>query len=86
MSNDNGLQEIQGDLYNCIMEETTLVFPSQDVMLNWTRDIAIENRFILVILRSITNTRHKKGKMFVTNSKKCKCPFRPRGKASKKVK
>ncbi|XP_027913079.1 uncharacterized protein LOC114173061 isoform X3 [Vigna unguiculata] len=36
---------------------TTEVFPSRDVMLNWARDVAKENGFVLIILRSETSTK-----------------------------
>ncbi|XP_027906868.1 PKS-NRPS hybrid synthetase CHGG_01239-like isoform X1 [Vigna unguiculata] len=50
---------------------TTEVFPSRDAMLNWARDVAKENGFVLIILRSETstkstrNTRRNQRKTFV---------------------
>ncbi|RDX82859.1 hypothetical protein CR513_36299, partial [Mucuna pruriens] len=49
---------------------TTEVFPSRDAMLNWAREVAKENGFVLVILRSETytgsNKRNNKRKTYVT--------------------
>ncbi|XP_027912854.1 uncharacterized protein LOC114172722 isoform X2 [Vigna unguiculata] len=48
---------------------TTEVFPSRDAMLNWAREVAKENGFVLTILRSETCTRtnkkNNKGKTYV---------------------
>ncbi|KAL5122085.1 PKS-NRPS hybrid synthetase [Glycine soja] len=46
---------------------TTEVFPSREAMLNWARDVAKENGFVLIILRSETSTRSTK----YTRSTRC---------------
>ncbi|KAL2323773.1 hypothetical protein Fmac_028152 [Flemingia macrophylla] len=44
---------------------TKEVFPSRDALLNWARDVAKENGFVLIILRSETSTKCNKRKTFV---------------------
>jgi len=77
------------------------VFDSRDYVLHWARSVAHENGFVVVILRSNTNTGSRGRTSFVligcersgkcrcrkkefvrrdTGTRKCRCPFKLRGK------
>ncbi|KAL5159325.1 Protein FAR1-RELATED SEQUENCE 6 [Glycine soja] len=70
-----------------------IVFGTRDDVLQWARSVAHENGFVAVIMRSDTNTDSREKISFVlsgcersdfvrrdTESRKCECPFKLRGK------